>query len=125
MCELKGINANDIGRLVGVSATLALSWLDLANENSFPSHEMLATVLKYAGLSFEGMLDCEYKSDCVTNRIYHKYTVGKLNEQQIDPELLTLPKANEILDLYLLDRARLILIVDDYVNGQDLDIRGL
>lgn len=109
--------------LTGKSQSVVYSWLNLS-KSDFPTIESLGKILFRLGISLDDFMNCRHPvyDNGVSARIYYRYVYGAFDHSYMSSEILELPNAEEVIKTYLYDRMRLNHMIDDSVNGLEIDL---
>jgi transcriptional regulator with XRE-family HTH domain len=123
ICDIENVSVKELMALTGKSQSVVYSWLNLSKPDCFPSIESLGKILFRLGISFDDFINCRHPvyDNGESARIYYRYIYGYADQTYIGSDILDLPNADEVIKTYLFDRMRLNSMVNDYINGLEID----
>ena len=123
ICDLENVKIKELMELTGKSQAVVYSWLNFSKPD-FPTIESLGKILFRLGMSFDDFLNCRHPiyDNGSSARIYYRYAYGSYDQRYIDKGILELSNAEEIMKTYLYDRMHLKKMIEEYVNGLDIDV---
>ena len=123
ICDIENITVKDLVELTGKSQSVVYSWLNLLKPD-FPTIDSLGKILFRLGISLDDFINCRHSvyDNGEAARIYYQYVYGSWDESYIGSNILDLPNAEEVIEIYLNDRNFLNNMIIDYVNGLEIDM---
>lgn len=126
LCDIENLSVKEIMNITGKSQPVVYSWMNLSKSDCFPPIESLVKILFRLGVSFDDFINCRHPiyddfGGEKSARIYYQYYCGSYDNTYIDPCILNLPNAEEVLRSYILDRMHVMEMVNDYVKGLSID----
>ena len=123
VCNIDNITIQELMEITGKSKSVVYSWLNLSKPD-FPTIDSLGKILFRMGISLEDFIN--YRHPVYDNgkfaRTYGDYISGYWDESYIQSDILELPNADEVISTYLHDRSALNNMIQDYVNGLEIDM---
>ena len=124
ICDIENVSVKEIMELTGKSQSVVYSWLNFSKLDCFPSIESLGKILFRLGLSFDDFVNGRHPvyDSGQSARVYYRYIGGGYENRYIETDILDLPNVDEVLRIYIWDRTRLNDMVNDHLNGLDIDM---
>lgn len=124
MCEVENVSVEELMDLTGKSKSVVYDWLDYSKENVLPGNEDLSKILCRLGITLDEYLQC--KSDKLPKedkyRIYKNYITGEYVNKCIASSVLENPNYECILNCFIDDVIDVKSMLDDYLNGNTIDL---
>lgn len=128
MCAIENLSVKEIMAITGKSQPQVYKWMNISKDDCFPAIESLGKILFRLGISFDDFINCRHPiyddfGKKRSARIYYQYFCGAHDNINIyiDSCILEHPKAEAVLMAYILDRKSVMTMVNDYVNGSNID----
>lgn len=123
MCEVENVSAHELMELTGKSKSVVYTWLDYSN-NTLPGNESLSKILCRLGITLDEYLQC--KSDKLPIydqfRVYKNYIEGSNGNNYIISTVLDNPYYDCILSCFIEDVITVKSMLEDYLNGKEIDL---
>ena len=123
MCEMENVTAQELQKLTGKSKSVVYEWLNYSNVKSFPSYESLSKIVCRLGITIDDLLKCKSNKlvDYQNYRRYKEYIIGDLFNLHMSETLVNDLDSKYILNCYVNDCNQLRLIIDNYIDGMQID----
>lgn len=124
MCEVENLTIKELQKLTGKSQSVVYEWLNYNNVSSFPSYDSLSKILCRLGITLDNFIKCKSNRlvDYTHYRTYSDYIVGHYDNQYFSKTILDDQNRKFILNCYIDDCFRLKSLVNDYLNGIEINI---
>ena len=124
MCDVENLTIKELQKLTGKSQSVVYEWLNYNNVSSFPSYDSLSKILCRLGITLDDFIKCKSNRlvDYTHYRTYRDYIVGQYDNQYFSKTILDDQNYKFVLNCYIDDCFRLKSLVNDYLNGIEIDM---